>query len=121
LLKYEMRQGNPISPYIFIICTEILVIAIREDTHIRGITIGGIAHNLSLYADHATLLFYDDEVYVLEIFTLPVYDNNTIHLSMLPKHLTYVNAVRCTTKVSICYYVISMVCTCVYNLCQHFM
>jgi hypothetical protein len=38
-----------------------LGIAIRENKHFRGITIGGIEHTLSQYADDATLFLDDDE------------------------------------------------------------
>jgi hypothetical protein len=38
-----------------------LGIAIRENKHIRCITIGGIEHKLSQYADDATLFLDDDK------------------------------------------------------------
>jgi hypothetical protein len=59
-LERGCRQGDPISPYLFIICAEILGIAIRENKGIKGIVIGGIEHKLSQYADEASL-FLDDE------------------------------------------------------------
>ena len=34
------RLGDPISPYLFILCVEIFAIMIRQNKHIRGIFIG---------------------------------------------------------------------------------
>ena len=36
------RQGDPLSPYIFLICAEILAIQIRKNEKIKGITVGNI-------------------------------------------------------------------------------
>ena len=39
-IKRGCRQGGPISPYLFILCVEILAIMIRQNKHIKGIFIG---------------------------------------------------------------------------------
>ena len=49
------RQGDPLSPYIFILCAEILVLLIRKNKDIRGIVVGGKEHLLSQYADDTSL------------------------------------------------------------------
>lgn len=36
------RQGDPLSPYIFLICAEILAIQIRKNEKIKGIAVGNI-------------------------------------------------------------------------------
>ena len=51
------RQGDPISPYIFILCAEILGKMIRNDQDIKGITINGNEYKLSQYADDTQLLY----------------------------------------------------------------
>ena len=48
------RQGDPISPYIFILCVEILAIMIREDSDIKGIWINKVEHKISQFADDTT-------------------------------------------------------------------
>ena len=52
------RQGDPISPYIFLLSVEILGILIRNNEHIRGIKILDKEIKISQYADD-TGLFLD--------------------------------------------------------------
>lgn len=49
------RQGDPLSPYIFVICAEILAIMIRNNVNIKGICIGSTEYKISQYADDTTL------------------------------------------------------------------
>ena len=48
------RQGDPISPYLFILCAEILALKIRQDPKITGFKIGNWQHKLDMYADDLT-------------------------------------------------------------------
>ena len=45
------RQGDPVSPYLFVIAAEIMAEAIRENKHIEGITLHSQEHKTSLYAE----------------------------------------------------------------------
>ena len=50
------RQGDPISPYIFILCAEILAIKIRSSTDIKGFFINNVEYKISQFADDTSLL-----------------------------------------------------------------
>ena len=55
------RQGDPISPYLFILAAEFLAEAIRTNKNIKGIKIHETEHKLSLYADDTTIFLKHDE------------------------------------------------------------
>ena len=50
------RQGDPVAPYLFILCAEILSILIKNNQDIKGIIIQGKENKISQYADDTTLL-----------------------------------------------------------------
>ena len=50
------RQGDPISPFLFILCAEILAIMIRKNRNIKGIIINDKEHKLSQYADDTVFI-----------------------------------------------------------------
>ena len=50
-----VRQGCPLSPYLFVICVELLAIAVRNDKNIVGIDTGGECFKIIQYADDTTL------------------------------------------------------------------
>ena len=54
-VKRGCRQRDPISPYLFILCAEILAIMIKENRDIKGIIIGQTEHKISQFADDTEL------------------------------------------------------------------
>ncbi len=50
-----LRQGCPISPYLFLVTAEILAIYIRKNKKIKGIKIGDVEYKLLQYADDTNL------------------------------------------------------------------
>ncbi|WP_419635460.1 reverse transcriptase domain-containing protein, partial [Thiolapillus sp.] len=60
LIQRGCRQGDPISPYLFILCVEILATMIREDKNIKGISIGETEHKISQYADDTEIMLEGD-------------------------------------------------------------
>ena len=54
-LSRGVRQGCPLSPYIFIVCAEVLATAIRKEKKIKEISIEGDEIKISQYTDDTTL------------------------------------------------------------------
>ena len=54
-----VRQGCPLSPYIVILCAEVLANKIRENKDIKGITVRGNEIKISQYADDTTAMILD--------------------------------------------------------------
>ena len=60
-LQRGCRQGDPISPYLFILCAEILGKMVRKNKDIKGIFINGKEFKLSQYADDTQLILDGSE------------------------------------------------------------
>ena len=50
----QIRQGCPLSPYLFILCIEILSATLLNDSEITGIKINGKEFKSTMFADDAT-------------------------------------------------------------------
>ena len=56
LLKRGCRQGDPLSPYIFLLCAEVLGQMLRKHINIKGIVINNKEMKISQYADDTQIL-----------------------------------------------------------------
>ena len=55
-VKRGCRRGDPLSPYIFLLCAEILSRLFKANKDIKGIKIEGTEYLLSQFADDTTVL-----------------------------------------------------------------
>ena len=54
-----VRQGDPLSPFLFVTAVEILAIAIRNQENIKGIYIDDLETKLLPFADDTTAILTD--------------------------------------------------------------
>ena len=54
-----VRQDDPLSPYLFIICLEILAINIRVNKEIKGIQVDNEEIKSEIFADNLTVFFFE--------------------------------------------------------------
>lgn len=70
-LERGCRQGDPISPYLYLICAEVLSLMLRKNKDIKGIKLKGQEVLLSLFADDTTMYLDGSEKSFTEaIYTL---------------------------------------------------
>ena len=58
-LERGVRQGDPLSPLLYVLCIEVLANLIRSSRRIKGFLLpdsGGLQEKVRLYADDTTLL-----------------------------------------------------------------
>ena len=84
-----VRQGDPLSPYLFIIALETLAIQIRSDSKIQGFKIGEEIVKLSLFADDMTCFLRDRITSILYCFIFLRILETSLAYRLITKKLKY--------------------------------
>ena len=69
-LTRGVRQGCPMSPYLFVLGAELLSIAIRHNQLIRGVNVANVTHKIIQYADDTALSLLGEKETLCETFKL---------------------------------------------------
>lgn len=70
--KRGVRQGCPLSPYLFILAVEFLALSIRQNKDISGLVFNGVEVKLSQLADDTNCVVKDEQSLknILDTFSL---------------------------------------------------
>ena len=63
-VRHGVRQGDPLSPLLFILAIEILATQIRQDDNIHGVMVKNEEIKLTLFADDMTCFLNDINSYL---------------------------------------------------------
>ena len=74
-LKRGVRQGDPLSPSLFIIVLELLAIYVRNDKQIRGIKVDGNELKLVIFADDMTSFVRDTRSHLILFNTINLFSS----------------------------------------------
>ena len=77
-----VRQGDPLSPYLFLLVVEVLANVIRQDSNIKGITVSGEHIKLLQYADDTNGVVADTKSadrFLKDVYTFGIYTG--LHLN----------------------------------------
>ena len=69
-----VRQGDPLSPLLYIFIAEVFAISVRADPKIKGIPVASISHKISQYADDTSLTVVGNESIERLAYHLDLYE-----------------------------------------------
>lgn len=94
------KQGDPISPYIFILCAEILAAKIRKNEKIKGIKINNRDFILSQYADDTTIILDGSEESLNEtLYELEQYAKfSGLKINFSKTHVVWIGSKKYSTE-----------------------
>ena len=55
------KQGDPVAPYLFIICAQILFVLIHNNSNIKGVKVGSEEYKITQFADDTTIILDGSE------------------------------------------------------------
>ena len=100
-LERGCRQGDPISPYIFILCVEILGLMIRNDENVKGIKINGKEYKLSQYADDTQLFLDGSELSLYSAVSIlnKFYNMSGLNINLEKTRAVWIGSMGKSTKI----------------------
>jgi hypothetical protein len=72
-----IRQGCPVSPYLFIVCVELLASKIRANEEIEGLKIGQVEHKVLQFADDTVLLLKNKKSIIKSLEMLKIFGKSS--------------------------------------------
>ena len=95
------RQGDPLSPYIFIICAEILAIQIRLNKSIKGITVHNVEKKISQLADDTSLILDGSKESLIETLeTLKQFSEMSgLHINFDKTHIVWIGSKKYSNEI----------------------
>lgn len=95
-LQSGCRQGDPLSPYIFILCAEDLPEMVRSKARIKGIMVTDSEFKLSQYADDTTfLLDGSEDSFRNSLLTLKLYASfSGLNINMYKTKVVWIGSMK---------------------------
>ena len=93
-IYHGCRQGDLLSPYIFILCAKILAHLIRKNDNVKGITVNDKEFLASQYADDTTLILDGSEESLKTCLSILKFyaDTSGLHINMEKNRVIWIGS-----------------------------